>query len=97
MLSKRSFTIFCRIIGAACVVIGALVLTAQIAEWWSYGDWNAVSVRYVLNYFNILPARLISGGYRLLDFPVSVLLLGTGALIAVLGGAVFTTRRQRNG
>ena len=86
MVSRRPLTIFCRIIGAACVVVGALVLAAQIAEWWRFGDWNTVSVRYVLGYFNIPGTLAFSSEYGSLDFPVSLLFLGAAPLIALLGG-----------
>lgn len=82
MLRKRPLTIFCSIIGAACIGVGALVLGLQIAEWWSFGDWNAVSVRYVLGYFSI---PVISGNYGLLDLPASLLFLSGGALVVLLG------------
>lgn len=86
MLGKRSLTILSRVIGAACVGVGALVLCAQIAEWWSFGDWNAVSVRYVLGYFNLLREPVTSSRYGLLDFPLNLLLIGGGILFALLGG-----------
>lgn len=85
MLSLRALTILCRISGAVCVILGVLVLAAQAAEWWSFGDWNTVSIRYVLGYFNILRASLISNEYGFLDLPISFLLIGSGALIALLG------------
>jgi len=86
MSIRNLFTVFCRITGVALGILGALVLSAQCAEWWSFGDWNAVSIRYVLGYFNILPQPLISTGYRLLDLPLSAVLLVAGGLIAALGG-----------
>lgn len=85
MLNSRPLAILFRIIGAACVGAGALVLVMQIAEWWSFGDWNAVSVGYVLGYFNILKTLVPSSGHGLLNFPVSVLFIGGGVLIALLG------------
>ena len=79
MPRRTLFTVCCWIIGLAFCALGALVLSAQSAEWWSYGDWNPVSIGYVLDYFNILPAPVISIGYRFLDLPVSVAFFGIDA------------------
>ena len=95
MLKRRPFPIRCRITGLVFGVLGALVRAAQFTEWWSYGDWNAVSIGYVLAYFNILPPALISIGSRLLNLPVSAVLLGIGVLVAALGGGIKLRRQTR--
>jgi hypothetical protein len=88
MPKRRLFTIICGSIGLAFGTLGALVLFAQCAEWWSFGDWNAVSLGYVFEYFKIPPSSSGSIGHIFLDLPASAALLGTGILIAVLGGRI---------
>ncbi len=95
MSRQRLFTIFCGVNGLAFVLLGALVLAQQSAEWRSYGDWNAVSIGSVLDYFHILPSRLISLGTGFFDFPVSVVLFGFGILIAALSEGI--NLRRHNG
>ena len=97
MLSRRLFTIFCRIVGLTFGLLGALILAAQCAEWWSYGDWNVVSIRYVLSYFDVIPQPFMPGRYGLLDLPMSALLFGAGGLIAALGGRYPSRRPGKSG
>jgi hypothetical protein len=72
-------------IGLLLGSLGALVLLAQYLEWQSYGNWNAVSLRYALAYFNVQLPLLNSPTWRVWDLPLSAVLIGLGAAIAVVG------------
>jgi hypothetical protein len=96
MPRKPLFTIFCMIAGFIIGALGALVLFAQCLEWWSFGNWNPVSVRYALNYFAIHPPHFVSTAFGIqrifnsledefLNLPLSIVLLGIGGLIAAIG------------
>src|SRR5271163_3358159 len=96
-MPRQPFSIFCIIIGFLIATLGALVLFAQCIEWWSFGNWNPVSVRYAFDYFEIQPPYFIStalGMHKIfrwardgiLDLPLNITLLGVGGFIAVIGG-----------
>jgi hypothetical protein len=88
------FTIFCMTTGFVIGTLGALIVLAQGLEWWSFGDWNPVSIGYVLDHFRIQPPNFYptaSGKLtnwlrdKCLDFPLSIALLGIGGVIAAIG------------
>lgn len=90
------------IIGA----LGALVLFAQCIEWWSFGNWNPVSVHYALNYFAIHLPHFVSTATGIqkmfnwledgfLNLPLSIVLLGIGGLIAAMGAKQAQQRGKR--
>jgi hypothetical protein len=82
-MPRRSLlTIFCIIAGLVIGALGALVLFMQFAEWWSFGNWNVVSIGYVLNHFHIQFPKAIS---IVLDAPMSLVLFGIGGLIVAIG------------
>jgi hypothetical protein len=102
------FTIFCVLIGLAIAALGVLVVCAQCIEWWNFGNWNPVSVRYAVEYFERQPSHFISRALgvlkifnwlreEFLDLPLSVILLGIGSLIAAIGGkqALQTAKHSR--
>ena len=100
------FTISCVITGFVIGMLGALVLFAQWIEWFSFGNWNPISVRYAFDYFGIQPPHFISTalgigkifnwlGDGFLDLPLSVVLLGTGGLIAAIGGTHAQAKKAR--
>ena len=100
------FTISCVITGFVIGTLGALVLFAQWIEWFSFGNWNPISVRYAFDYFGIQPPHFISTalGFRkifnwlrdgFLDLPLSVVLLGIGGLIAAIGGKQAQAKKAR--
>jgi len=88
------FTVCCMIIGIVIGALGALVLFAQCMQWLSFGNWNSVSVRYAFDYFAIHPPHISTAlgilkifnwlRDRLLDLPLSIVLLGIGCLIAAM-------------
>jgi hypothetical protein len=82
-MPRRSLlAIFCITTGLIIGALGALVLFMQFAEWWSFGNWNAVSIRYVFGHFHIQFPDVIS---IMLDLPLSLVLLGIGGLIIAFG------------
>ena len=82
-MPRRSLlTIFCIIAGLVIGALGALVLFMQFAEWWSFGNWNDVSIGYVLGHFHVLFPAVISIA---LDLPLSLVLFGIGGLIVAIG------------
>src|ERR1700733_281211 len=97
MPRQTLFSIICLILGFAIGALGMLVVFAQCIEWWSFGNWNQVSVRYAFEYFTrhspnlILTASLdISKIFNrlrdgLLNLPLSIVLLGIGCLITAIG------------
>ena len=85
------------ILGFAIGALGMLVVFAQCIEWWSFGNWNQVSVRYAFEYFTrqspnfILTALDVPRIFNwlrdgLLNLPLSIVLLGIGGLITAIGG-----------
>lgn len=97
MLRQPIFAISCMITGLVIGALGALVLFAQWIEWFSFGNWNPISVRYAFDYFAIQLPHFISRALGVqkifnwlrdgfLDLPLSIILLGTGGLIAAIGG-----------
>jgi hypothetical protein len=82
-MKRRSLlSIFCITTGAVIGALGALVLFMQLAEWWSFGNWNVVSIRYFLGHFHIQFSNFIP---IVLDLPLSFILLGIGGLIVAIG------------
>jgi hypothetical protein len=82
-MPRRSLVaIFCITTGLVVGALGALVLFMQFAEWWSFGNWNAVSIRYVLGHFHIQFPDFIS---IVLELPLCLILLGIGGLIVAIG------------
>jgi len=73
------------IVGIAFGMFGALVLVCQFVEWWSFGNWNTVSIGYVLNYFRIQPSHFILYPVNLLALPVNFVSLSIGALMSGIG------------
>src|SRR5262249_58626057 len=86
----------CLIIGALLGALGALVLLAQYLEWQSFGNWNAVSLRYALVYFDVQRLLLISPASRVWDLPLSAVLIGLGGAVATVG-AYCRQRSSRTG
>ena len=83
MRTRALCSLFCLMFGFLLAALGLLVLLAQYLEWRSFGNWNAVSVRYVLTYFEVqLP--FVSPTSRILDFPISAVLIGAGGAIAAI-------------
>jgi hypothetical protein len=78
-------SILCIIIGLGLGTLGAVVLFAQYLEWRSFGNWNAVSLRYVLAYFEIQPLPFISPASRLWDLPISTVLIAAGGALTAVG------------
>jgi hypothetical protein len=70
-------------VGCAIVAMGALIVAAQTLEWWNYGNWNPVTLRYVFVYFFDSPARFAA--VRGWNLPLSGTLVGAGALVATVG------------
>lgn len=102
------FTIFCMIAGFAIGALGALVLFAQCAEWWSFGNWNPVSIRYAFDYFEIQPPHFNSTTLGIqkifnwlrdgfLNLPLSIVLLGIGSLLAAVGTTTLAKNRADSG
>jgi len=60
MRRQPIFTISCMITGLVIGALGALVLFAQWIEWFSFGNWNPISVRYAFDYFGFQPPHFIS-------------------------------------
>jgi len=85
MTNRTLITMFCTGIGGVIAALGALVLFMQLAEWWSFGNWNAVSIRYVLSYYKTQSPHFASPMFRFLDLPASLMLLGIGGLIIAIG------------
>jgi hypothetical protein len=83
---RHYFALFCLIAGLAVGALGLLVVIAQTLEWWSFGNWNPVSLRYVLDYFTIRPPHFVPMAGKIWDLPANVVLLVVGALIATIGG-----------
>jgi hypothetical protein len=82
-MPRRSLLAICCIItGLVIGALGALVLFMQFAEWWSFGNWNIVSIRYVLDHFHIRYPNFIT---IVLDLPLSLILFGIGGLVVALG------------
>ena len=84
MRTRALCSLFC-LIGFLLAALGALVLLAQYLEWRSFGNWNAVSVRYVLTYFEVQPPPFISPASLIWDLPISAVLIGAGGAIAIVG------------
>jgi hypothetical protein len=106
MRKQPVFTISLMITGFVIGALGVLVLFAQWIEWFSFGNWNPISVRYAFDYFGIQPPHFISTALGVqkslnwlrngvLDLPLSVVLLGTGGLIAAIGGKHAPAKRAR--
>jgi hypothetical protein len=70
-------------VGCAIVAMGALIVAAQTLEWWSYGNWNPVTLRYVFIHFFDSPTRFAA--VRGWNLPLSGTLVGAGALVATVG------------
>jgi hypothetical protein len=84
------------VIGLGLGTLGALVLLAQYLEWRSFGNWNEVSLGYVLAYFEVQPLPFISPASRLWELPINAVLIAAGgALITV--GACCRQKSARNG
>jgi uncharacterized membrane protein len=81
------------LIGFLLGALGALVLVAQYLEWQSFGNWNAVSFRYVLVYFELQPPTFPSPEARVWDLPLSAVFIGTGGAIIMMGA--YCRRRLR--
>jgi uncharacterized membrane protein SirB2 len=71
------------ILAFAILALGALIIFAQSIEWWTFGNWNPVSVRYALGYFEIQPRSFTT--QKFLDFPLSMVFLAISILIAAIG------------
>src|ERR1700747_3091104 len=78
-------SVFCLAIGFPLGALGALALLAQYLEWQSFGNWNAVSLRYVSAYFEVQLPPFISPASLIWDFPISAVLMGAGGSIAIIG------------
>jgi hypothetical protein len=76
------FTSFFMITGFIIAALGTLVLFAQCMEWFSFGNWNSVSVQYAFGYFDIRVPHFISICFSRL--PLSVTLLVVGGLTAAV-------------
>lgn len=94
MTRRPLFAVLCVITGFAIGAFGALVLFAQFIEWRSFGNWNPVSIRYALDYFEVQPPHFIASGFQkifnwrrdgFLDLPLSIVLLCIGSFIVVVG------------
>jgi hypothetical protein len=72
-------------VGIGCVIaaMGVLIVAAQSLEWWAYGNWNPVTLRYVFIYFFDSPPRFAAE--RGWNLPLSGTLIGVGALVAAVG------------
>jgi len=66
-------------------MLGALVLLAQYLEWQSFGNWNEVSLGYVLAYFEVQPLPFISPASRLWALPISAVLIAAGGALSAVG------------
>ncbi len=96
------------ITGLVIGALGALVLFAQWIEWFSFGNWNPISVGYAFDYFGLQSPHFISatlGIQRIFnwlcdaffDLPLSLVLLGIGGLIAIIGGVhAQATKARKN-
>jgi hypothetical protein len=85
MTKRTLITIVCTGVGGVIAALGAIVIFIQLAEWWSFGNWNGVSIRYVLGYYKIQSPYFASPMFRFLDLPLSPMLLGIGVLIVTIG------------
>jgi hypothetical protein len=85
MRTRALCSLFCLMFGFLLAALGAFVLLAQYLEWRSFGNWNAVSLRYALAYFDVQRLLLISPASRVWDLPLSAVLMGLGGAVATVG------------
>ena len=71
MQRQPIFAISCMIAGFVIGALGVLVLFAQWIEWFNFGNWNPISVRYAFHYFGIQPPHFTSaalGIYKIFNW-----------------------------
>ena len=96
MRARAVCSLFCLMFGFLLAALGVLVLLAQYLEWRSFGNWNSVSFRYALAYFDVQRLLLISPASRVWDLPLSAVLMGLGGAVATVG-AYCRLRSSRTG